>query len=118
VGKIELEKVVRCISGTAQQIDSTKGPFLVRPATISVKDKKPMQTAISTPSLSGTTLKEEAITKLQSRTARVGIIGLGYVGLPLALLFVEEGFRVTGFDIDSSQIDMLASLRSYMCRIP
>jgi UDP-N-acetyl-D-mannosaminuronate dehydrogenase len=35
-----------------------------------VKDKKPMQTAISTPSLSGTTLKEEAITKLQSRTAR------------------------------------------------
>jgi UDP-N-acetyl-D-glucosamine dehydrogenase len=77
-----------------------------------------MQTAISTPSLSGTTLKEEAITKLQSRTARVGIIGLGYVGLPLALLFVEEGFRVTGFDIDSSKIDMLASLRSYMCRIP
>jgi UDP-N-acetyl-D-glucosamine dehydrogenase len=77
-----------------------------------------MQTAISTPSLSGTTLKEEAITKLQPRTARVGIIGLGYVGLPLALLFVEEGFRVTGFDIDSSKIDMLASLRSYMCRIP
>ena len=69
-----------------------------------------MQTAISTPSLSGTTLKEEAITKLQSRTARVGIIGLGYVGLPLALLFVEEGFRVTEFDIDSSKIALADAL--------
>ena len=43
---------------------------------------------------------------------------MGYVGLPLALLFAEEGFRVTGFDIDSSKIDVLASSQSYMCRIP
>jgi len=63
-------------------------------------------------------LKEETIAKLQSRTARIGIIGLGYVGLPLALLFSEEGFPVTGFDIDSTKIDMLISLRSYICRIP
>jgi nucleotide sugar dehydrogenase len=48
----------------------------------------------------------------------VGVIGLGYVGLPLALLFSEEGFRVTGIDIDSTKIDMLASSRSYICRIP
>jgi UDP-N-acetyl-D-glucosamine dehydrogenase len=48
----------------------------------------------------------------------VGIIGLGYVGLPLALFFGEEGFEVTGFDIDNMKIDMLASSRSYMCRIP
>src|ERR1700733_14924174 len=65
-----------------------------------------------------TTLKEELITKLQSRAAKVGVIGLGYVGLPIALLFSEEGFRVTGFDIDSTKIDMLTSLRSYICRIP
>ena len=83
-----------------------------------------MQTAISLPSiaptypLSATLLKEVAIAKFSSRTARVGVIGLGYVGLPLALLFSEEGFRVTGVDIDSTKIDMLASSRSYICRIP
>ena len=64
------------------------------------------------------TLKNEAATKLESRTARIGIIGLGYVGLPLALLFTEEGFRVTGFDIDATKVDALASSHSYMCRIP
>src|ERR1700692_810045 len=68
--------------------------------------------------LRATTLKEESIAKLQSRTAKIGVIGLGYVGLPIALLFAEEGFRVTGFDIDSTKIDMLTSLRSYICRIP
>jgi UDP-N-acetyl-D-glucosamine dehydrogenase len=68
--------------------------------------------------LRATTLKEESIAKLQSRAAKVGVIGLGYVGLPIALLFTEEGFRVTGFDIDSTKVDMLTSLRSYICRIP
>src|SRR5712675_2231970 len=68
--------------------------------------------------LSAITLKDESIAKLQSRAAKVGVIGLGYVGLPIALLFTEEGFRVTGFDIDSTKIDMLTSLRSYICRIP
>jgi UDP-N-acetyl-D-glucosamine dehydrogenase len=83
-----------------------------------------MQTAISLPSispalpLSAALLKEEAIAKFKSKTANVGVIGLGYVGLPLALLFSEEGFRVTGIDIDSTKIDMLASSRSYICRIP
>src|SRR3954471_13120000 len=65
-----------------------------------------------------TQLKEEIIAKFTSRTARIGVIGLGYVGLPLALLFTEEGFRVTGFDIDTNKVDLLASSRSYMCRIP
>ena len=43
--------------------------------------------------------------KLEDRTARIGIIGLGYVGLPLALLFSEERFPVTGFDIDPSKVE-------------
>src|SRR5437899_3119921 len=80
-----------------------------------------MQTTIATPPappLGATPLKEEAIAKFKSKTASVGVIGLGYVGLPLALLFSEEGFRVTGFDIDNTKIDMLASSRSYICRIP
>jgi UDP-N-acetyl-D-glucosamine dehydrogenase len=80
-----------------------------------------MQTTVSTPPalpLGATLSKEEAIAKFKSKTASVGVIGLGYVGLPLALLFSEEGFRVTGFDIDNTKIDMLASSRSYICRIP
>ena len=52
-----------------------------------------MHTVISVPSSNATILKAETIARLQSRTGTVGIIGLGYVGLPLALLFAEEGFR-------------------------
>jgi UDP-N-acetyl-D-glucosamine dehydrogenase len=68
--------------------------------------------------LSASRLKDDATAKLHSKTAHIGIIGLGYVGLPLALLFTEEGFRVTGFDIDTNKVDVLASSRSYMCRVP
>ena len=50
---------------------------------------------------------EQFKNKLQTRTARVGIIGLGYVGLPLALLFNEQRFPVTGFDIDVRKVDTL-----------
>jgi UDP-N-acetyl-D-glucosamine dehydrogenase len=54
---------------------------------------------------------------IKSRTARVGIIGMGYVGLPLALLFSEEGFRVTGFDVDQKKVDTLSVGGSYIYRI-
>jgi UDP-N-acetyl-D-glucosamine dehydrogenase len=56
--------------------------------------------------------------KLESRTAQVGIIGLGYVGLPLALLFNEQHFPVTGFDIDHKKVDTLMEGGSYIYRIP
>jgi len=56
--------------------------------------------------------------KLQERTARIGVIGLGYVGLPLVLLFSEEQFRVTGFDIDATKIYTLTHGGSYIVRIP
>src|SRR5271154_569222 len=55
--------------------------------------------------------------KLEDRTARIGIIGLGYVGLPLALLFSEERFPVTGFDIDPSKVETLNGGGSYIIRI-
>lgn len=56
--------------------------------------------------------------KLQDRTARIGVIGLGYVGLPLVLLFSEQKFRVTGFDIDKDKVETLTKGGSYIVRIP
>jgi len=56
--------------------------------------------------------------RIESRTARIGIVGLGYVGLPLALLFSEERFRVTGFDIDEAKVETLNASGSYIVRIP
>ena len=58
------------------------------------------------------------ISKIETRTARVGVIGLGYVGLPLTLLFSEQGFRVTGFDIDCQKVEKLSAGSSYIVRIP
>ena len=55
--------------------------------------------------------------KIQSRTAKVGVIGMGYVGLPLALLFSEQSFPVTGFDIDKRKVDVLEGGGSYIYRI-
>lgn len=55
--------------------------------------------------------------KIEQRQARLGIIGLGYVGLPLALLYSEQKFRITGFDIDSRKIETLANGGSYIYRI-
>ena len=60
---------------------------------------------------------EQLKNKIQQRQARVGIIGLGYVGLPLALLFSEQKFVVTGFDIDARKVDTLAKGESYIYRI-
>lgn len=56
--------------------------------------------------------------KVEARTAKVGIIGLGYVGLPLALLYSEQKFVVTGFDIDREKVDILTGGGSYIVRIP
>ena len=60
---------------------------------------------------------EQLKSKIQQRKARVGIIGMGYVGLPLALLYSEQKFQVTGFDIDQRKIDTLAKGGSYIYRI-
>jgi len=60
----------------------------------------------------------EFCAKIQDRSARVGIIGLGYVGLPLALLAAGEGFPTTGFDIDPKKPEMLRKGESYIVHIP
>jgi UDP-N-acetyl-D-glucosamine dehydrogenase len=55
--------------------------------------------------------------KIREKTARIGVIGLGYVGLPLALTFGNAGFKVTGFDIDERKITALNSGKSYITDI-
>ena len=55
--------------------------------------------------------------KIETRKAQVGVIGLGYVGLPLALLFSEQRFPVTGFDIDQRKVKTLEQGGSYIYRI-
>ncbi|HEU5350204.1 MAG TPA: nucleotide sugar dehydrogenase [Terracidiphilus sp.] len=55
--------------------------------------------------------------RIQSRQAKIGIIGMGYVGLPLALLFSDAGFRVTGFDIAEDKVRTLNEGGSYIVRI-
>lgn len=54
----------------------------------------------------------------QSRRLKIGVIGLGYVGLPLALLFAQKGFQVFGIDIDKSKIESLSKGISYIPDIP
>ncbi|MGA8863211.1 MAG: nucleotide sugar dehydrogenase [Gallionella sp.] len=63
-------------------------------------------------------MKNQLLEKIRSRQARVGIIGLGYVGLPLTLRFVEAGFRAIGFDIDTAKTEMLNRGDSYFAHIP
>ena len=58
--------------------------------------------------------KESLLRRLQDRSAVVGIVGLGYVGLPLALRFAEVGYPVLGFDIDGAKVDALNAGRSYI----
>jgi UDP-N-acetyl-D-glucosamine dehydrogenase len=56
--------------------------------------------------------------RIQTKTATLGIIGLGYVGLPLARAFARAGYRVLGFDIDTHKIEKLNAGRSYIKQIP
>ena len=56
--------------------------------------------------------------RIEVREARIGVVGMGYVGLPLALLFSEQRFNVTGFDVDSRKVDTLNQGGSYIVRIP
>src|SRR5487761_2138392 len=55
--------------------------------------------------------------RIEGRDARIGIVGMGYVGLPLALLFSGERFKVTGFDIAADKVAKLNAGGSYIVRI-
>ena len=57
------------------------------------------------------------IEKIKSKEANIGIIGLGYVGLPIVMEFCKAGFHVTGFDIDAEKIKLLKQGKSYIKHI-
>jgi UDP-N-acetyl-D-glucosamine dehydrogenase len=61
---------------------------------------------------------ERLITKIESKSAIVGIFGLGYVGLPLAIRFSEVGIKVLGFDIDQKKVDLVRDGKTYIKHIP
>ena len=63
-------------------------------------------------------IKEQLLQKINTRDARIGVVGLGYVGLPLAIAFAQAGFHVVGVDIDSSKITKLQQGQSYIADVP
>lgn len=64
------------------------------------------------------THQQQLLNRLQNREARVGIVGLGYVGLPLAVEFAEAGFSVIGLDVSRDKVDSLNRGESYILDIP
>jgi UDP-N-acetyl-D-glucosamine dehydrogenase len=63
-------------------------------------------------------VKFDLLRKLNEKKATIGIVGLGYVGLPLMLRYCEVGYKVLGFDIDQSKVDILLDGKSYIEHIP
>lgn len=59
-------------------------------------------------------LKEELILKLKNRTAKLGVVGLGYVGLPLAVEKAKAGFEVIGFDVQDKKVEMVNNGENYI----
>jgi UDP-N-acetyl-D-glucosamine dehydrogenase len=62
-------------------------------------------------------MKDTLLKKIETKNYTVGVVGMGYVGLPLVLCFVEKGIRAIGIDIDQSKVDVLANGRSYIKHI-
>lgn len=63
-------------------------------------------------------MKSDVLKKIETRDYTVGVVGLGYVGLPLAIEFINAGFRVVGLDVDDGKVAALRESRSYIKHIP
>ena len=63
-------------------------------------------------------MKQQLINKLTDKTAVIGVVGLGYVGLPLALRYAEAGYEVLGFDVDPDKIKKISAGITYIKHIP
>ncbi len=64
------------------------------------------------------TVKEQLLEKINNKTARVAILGLGYVGLPLAVVFAEAGFKVTGVEPDPRKVQTILNHQSHIKDVP
>src|SRR5262245_24163896 len=62
--------------------------------------------------------QKRLLDRIEKKQARVGIIGLGYVGLPLVHAFAQSGLKVLGFDIDPAKITEIMAGRSYIDAVP
>jgi len=62
-------------------------------------------------------MQNKLLSKINNHNSTIGIIGLGYVGLPLAIRFAEKGFKAIGFDVDNNKINMLNNGKSYINHI-
>src|ERR1700758_166596 len=99
---------------TASRIPPQVSGFLLRPPPPNFRRFAAMTLTLE----SNTSIEQQLVARINDRTAQVGVIGLGYVGLPLALLFTEQAFHVTGFDIDTRKVETLSHGGSYIYRIP
>ena len=57
---------------------------------------------------------QQLIDRLTNGTATIGVVGLGYVGLPLVLRYCEKGYKTIGFDVDARKVEKLAKAQSYI----
>lgn len=62
--------------------------------------------------------KQQILDRIESREAKIGIVGMGYVGLPLAVAFAEDGFTVIGVDVDAAKVESLNRGSSYVEDVP
>ncbi|GAB4476945.1 MAG: nucleotide sugar dehydrogenase [Anaerolineae bacterium] len=62
--------------------------------------------------------KQTLLEKIEKREARIGVVGVGYVGLPLAVEFGKEGYHVTGIDVNAEKVDLLNRGESYIIDVP
>jgi UDP-N-acetyl-D-glucosamine dehydrogenase len=84
-------------------------PMRKDPAYLSMRRSNGMATAVET--------KHPLLSAIENKTAVIGVIGLGYVGLPLVQAFMNAGFRTMGFDVDQFKVDRLLEGKSYIGHI-
>src|SRR5439155_18959582 len=86
-----------------------------------VKTEPSMNLAVTTPQHKGAQLSSSVAAlanRIADKSATVGVVGLGHVGLPLIQAFVRAGFRTLGFDVDEHKVARLLRGESYIGHIP